>query len=178
MLKEYLSKKRDGIVSEWFECIVTGYAPETAKFLRQQRNPFANPVGAQLRDELGPLYDGLLEGTDPEELTPSLDRIIRVRAIQDLKPSEALGFLFELKRIIRNRVTADHLDVGPELAAFDTRIDRLVLTAIDVFAACREQVFEIRVKQIRELSLDRMERLNEWRSNKHEVGGPETTEPH
>lgn len=178
MLQKYLSKERDGIVAEWFECIVTGYAPQTAKFLRQQRDPFANPVGGGLRDELGPLYDGLVAGTDPEDLRPSLDQIIRVRAVQDLKPCDALGFLFDLKRIVRNRVEAEHLGCEPELVSFNDRVDRLVLKAIDVFAACREQVFEIRVKQIRKLSLDRMERLNEWRTNREKVGGPGATEPH
>jgi hypothetical protein len=178
MLETYLSKERDGIISEWFECIVTQYAPETAKFLRQQRDQFANPVGAGLRDELGPLFDGLVADADPDQSRESLDRIIRVRAVQDFEPSEALGFLLEIKRIVRDRVGAGNLEVEKELAAFDRRVDRLLLAAVNVFSTCREQVYEIRVKQIRKLSLERMERLNEWRANREKVGGSGATEPH
>jgi len=177
-LKKHLSTQRNAVVSEWFKHIVTGYAPETAKFLRQQGDPFANPVGAGLREELGPLYDGLLADVDTEQARASLDRIIRVRAVQDFKPSEALEFLFSLKRIVRDRVEKQDLDCSSELAVFESRVDRLMLAAIDVFSACREQVYEIRIQEVRNLSMERMERLNEWRANRDEGGGRGATEPH
>jgi hypothetical protein len=178
MLQEFLSQHRAAIVSEWFELILAEYPQETAKFLSQQRDPFANPVGAGLRKELGPLFDGVVSGVDCERLLPALDRIIRVRAVQDFKPSEALGFLLGLKRLIRMRVTASDLEFGGDLAELEARIDRLVLAAFDVYTGCREQVCEIRVEEIRNRSLKMMERLNEWRAQRDGFDDSDVVEPH
>jgi hypothetical protein len=178
MLDEYLSEKRNAVVAEWYERVTSQYPPETAKFLRQQADPFANPVGAGLREELGPLYDAVVTGDKVDRVDGALDRLIRVRAVQDLKPSEALAFLVELKRVIRARVASDGLECGAELAALDDRIDGVLLAALDVYSRCREEIFDIRVKDVRNRSLKMMERLNEWRARRDEVGGPESAEPH
>jgi hypothetical protein len=178
MLGEFLSRRRAVLVSEWFDRVVDGYPDETARFLRSQADPFANPVGAGLRDELGSLVDGLIAGTDEQLLVPALDRILRVRAVQDMSPSVALGFLFELKELVRLSLGAEGLDCAVELTAFEDRIDRLVLTALDVYARCREQVFEIRVREIRNRSMKMMERLNEWRARRDGFGEVEGAEPH
>lgn len=178
MLREYLSEHRNAIVAEWYERVIAQYPPETAKFLRQRTDPFANPVGAVLREELGPLYDAVVTGGDAARVDQSLDRIIRVRAVQDFRPSDALAFLVELKRVIRQRAESDGLACGAEIAAVESRLDGVLLAAVDVYSRCREQIYEIRVKDIRNRSLKMMERLNEWRTRRDEVGGPEATEPH
>jgi hypothetical protein len=178
MLGEYLSEHRHAIVAEWYERVTSQYPPETARFLRQQADPFANPVGAALREELEPLYDAVVAGGDGDRVDQSLDRIIRVRAVQDFKPSEAIAFVVELKRVIRQRVASDGLTCGSELAALESRLDGVLLAAVDVYSRCREQIYDIRVKDIRNRSLKMMERLNEWRARRDEVGGPEAAEPH
>jgi hypothetical protein len=178
MLDEYLSEKRDAVVAEWYQRITSQYPPETARFLSQQADPFANPVGAALREELGPLYDAVVAGGDVDRVDQALDRIIRVRAVQDFRPSEALAFLIELKRVIRGRVASDGLECGAELAAVEDRIDGVLLAAVDVYSRCREEIFDIRVKDVRNRSLKMMERLNEWRARREEAGGPEAAEPH
>jgi hypothetical protein len=45
-------------------------------------------------------------------------------------------------------------------------VDRVALAAFDVYSACREQVYEIRVRSIRERSMRHVERFNEWRSRR------------
>jgi hypothetical protein len=178
MLGEYLSEHRHAIVAEWYERVTSQYPPETARFLRQQADPFANPVGAALREELEPLYDAVVAGGDGGRVDQPLDRIIRVRAVQDFKPSEALAFLVELKTVIRERVASDGLACESELVALESRLDGVLLAAVDVYSRCREQIYDIRVKDIRNRSLKMMERLNEWRARRDEVGGPEAAEPH
>ena len=178
MLDEYLSEKRDAVVTEWYDRVTSQSPPETAKFLREQAEPFANPVGAGLREELGPLYDAVVTGNNVDRVDRALDRLIRVWAVQDLKPSEALAFLVELKRLIRARVASDGLECGAELAELDDRIDGVLLAALDVYSRCREEIFDIRVKDVRNRSLKMMERLNDWRARRDEVGGPGAAEPH
>lgn len=178
MLNEYLFKKRDELVIDWFEFIVSQYPRETARFLRQQHDPFANPVGAGLREELGPLFDAVVADGGGDRVEQALDGIVRVRAVQDFRPSQALAFLFGLKTVIRDRVASEGLDCGAELRALEDRIDVALLAAFDVYSRCREEIFDIRVKDVRNRSLKMMERLNEWRARRDEVGGPEAPEPH
>jgi hypothetical protein len=160
--------QRTQMVQTWVDRVVDGYASETSRFLREQKDPFANPVGAGLREALPELVAAVCDGIDPEELEPLLDRVIRVRALQDMPPSEAVGFVTELKEVydaVVDGPTADRLE-------FHRRVDRLLLTAFDVFSRCREQVCEIRVNEIRNRSLKVMERLNTWRERRD--GGPLT----
>lgn len=178
MLDDYLAENRDELVAEWYERVTAQYAPETARFLRQQADPFANPVGTALREELGPLYDAVVARDNCDRVDQSLDRIIRVRAVQDFKPSEAIAFLIDLKHLIRERIVSGGLECGSELTALESRLDDVLLAAVDVYSRCREQVFDIRVKEIRNRSLKMMERLNEWRARRDEAGGADVTEPH
>ena len=54
--------ERAKMVARWFDLIVDGYPAETARFLREQSDPFANPVGAGLREELAPILDAVVDG--------------------------------------------------------------------------------------------------------------------
>ena len=154
---------RTEIVRRWFDVIVDRYPAETAKFLRAQADPFANPVGAALREELAPILDALLRDDDIASAEPSLDRIVRVRALQDMSPADAVSFVLILKEILPEVVGTT---TQAERQAFDQRVDGLLLTAFNVFSRCREQVYDIRVKEIRNRSLKVMERLNSWREQR------------
>lgn len=159
--------ERTKMLARWFDRIVDGYPAETARFLRDQSDPFANPVGAALRDELAPIFDAILDDRDPSEVEPSLDRIVRVRALQEMSPSKAVSFVLELKEIFDE--VADGAS-GEAKPIFDSRVDQMLLTAFNVFSRCREQVYDIRVKEVRNRSLKVMERLNSWREER--AGGP------
>jgi hypothetical protein len=161
MLEERISQNRSAIISGWEACVLESYPEETAKFLRAQQDQFANPVGAALREGLAAILDGLLAQHTEDELAPALDRIIRIRAVQELAPSQALAFVLDLRKVIVEQVTNPPLSAD-ELQELAQRIDRLALTAFDVYSRCREQISSIRIKEIRNRSLNRIERLNEW----------------
>jgi len=149
-------QQRDEMVGGWYDLVVGGYASETERFLREQKNPFANPVGTALREELGPIVDGILSDRDPLDLAPSLDRIVRIRALQDMPPSVAVGIILGLLQVF---------DPAVKLVPL-RRVDAVLLVAFDVFDRCRQQVYDIRVKEIRNRSLKVMERLNSWREQR------------
>ena len=161
------SDERSKMVSRWFDRIVDGYPAETARFLREQGDSFANPVGAGLRDELAPIFDAILDDRNPAEVESALDRVIRVRALQDMSPSQAVSFVLLLKEIYEEVVDTAMDD---ERRIFEGRVDGMLLAAFDVYSSCREQVYDIRVKEIRNRSLKVMERLNSWREER--AGGP------
>lgn len=164
MLDELISKRRAWILERWLERILLDYPAESATFLRDQQDRFANPMGHVLRNELGGVLDGTLSSASQSDLRDALDRVIRVRAVQDLPPSRAVSFVLELKPLIRSAFEERGPGVVPPqvLRQIDQRVDRLALAAFDVYMACREQLCSIRVDEIRNRSLKTMERLQAW----------------
>jgi hypothetical protein len=163
MLDRVIAEHRDEILERWIDDIIDGYPEETAKFLRSKQDRFANPVGAGLREGLAELLDGVSSGIDPGEMTSALDRIIRVRAVQDFAPSAAVGFVFDLRRLVLE-FAGDETDSPP--GALDDPIERLASSAFDVYMRCREEMWRIRAKEIRNQSVGIMERVAEWRERR------------
>ncbi|MFC1705985.1 RsbRD N-terminal domain-containing protein [Planctomycetota bacterium] len=172
-VEELLLPHRERIVRGWCERIAASYPERTAAFLHDQKDPFANPVGAALREGVEAIFGAFLADRGYEELAPALDRIVRIRAVQEFTPAAAVGFVFELKGLLREALEGDLSQpwVREGLGELEVRVDRLVLSAFNVFMECREQVYSARVKQIRNLSLDRMERLNAWREQRVKPAG-------
>lgn len=162
MFAEEFEYSRDAVVDRWVEAVMNAYPDQTAKFLKDQPDRFANPVGASLREGLAEIVDGLVTGVSLEDLKEPLDLVIRVRAVQEFTPAEAISFIFDLKTIIRD-VAANGSDVPP---SFDATVDRLALTAFDVYMDCREQLWRIRADQIRNQSLGILERMQAWREQR------------
>jgi hypothetical protein len=144
-----LSKKKDAIVNKWFTLVVDTYPPETARFLRSQKDPFANPVGQTTIQSLRTLID-LLAGSEMEAkaLRNALDPVLRIRAIQEFSPAQATRFVFGLKNIIREIVLTDHKSFD-ELRRIDDRIDEMALAAFDVYMLCREKIFEMKATEMK-----------------------------
>jgi hypothetical protein len=168
MLDREIEEHRGEILERWIDDVMKGYPEETAKFLRNQSDRFANPVGASLREGLAELLDGVLRGVEPDELTSALDRVIRVRAVQEFSPSAAVGFVFDLKDLLREVAKGAGADAAGSLDVLEDRIERLGLHAFDVYMSCREQMWSIRMQEIRNQSLGILERMQEWREKRAE----------
>ncbi len=147
-----LTKHKSAVLKKWIGSIVESYPPETAQFLRNKKDRYTNPVGHTIQAETEHLLDQLMEGLDREKITPFLDRIIRVRAIQDFTPSQALYFVFALKYIIRQEVAKEIEgdDLEQELVDLEASIDMMALVAFKVYMACREQLYDIKAKEIQQ----------------------------
>lgn len=157
-----MTANRDSLLGLWYESLIAIYPEDTVRFLRSEKNRFANPIGQTAWEGIGPLLDGLIDGRKASELRPFLDDIIRIRAVQTFTAAEALRFLFDLKRIVRGKLDKDIWESGLSEAqtAFETRVDDLSLVAFEVYLSCREQVFEIRVNEMRRRTDSVLERLN------------------
>jgi hypothetical protein len=159
-LASLIAKKRPAIIGLWFDSAIQSYPPDTAAFLQSQKDPFANPVGSNTRAGIEGLFDQLLGPMDAAAVARHLDPIMRIRAVQSFAPSQATGFIFELKALLR-RLLAPELKEGrrlEELSAIDARIDRIGLKAFDIYMACREQVFEFKANETRNRTFRAFER--------------------
>jgi len=136
-------------LKRWLNVIFESYPPETAVFLKKEKDHFDNPVGHRIAEGLAGLYDTFIQDMETDKVIHYLDEIIRIRALQDFNPSQALAFIFLLKNVIReelaNPILAEKL--GAEVLEFESRIDGLALMAFDVYSKRREKIYEIRANE-------------------------------
>ncbi len=148
---DLLRKRTDAIVHRWGEEVFSSYPRDAAILFQQQQDPFANPIGRSVRDGTRGVFLAILNGMDRDELRSHLDEIVRIRAVQQFSPSQALSFVFALRSIIREVIP--ELDADPrlrrEVAELDEKIDRVALMAFDVFAERREAVNQLRIKEVK-----------------------------
>jgi hypothetical protein len=146
-LEQFLTTRRQGILGRWTERALSVYAPDAARAMSREKDRFRNPVGHITKTSLQEIYDGLAAGLPTAEMAAALDEIVRIRAVQDLSPSRAVGFLLLLKESVREELGDNAAAV--DLSELDSRIDRLMLEAFDLFMGCREKVHELRRNEIR-----------------------------
>lgn len=122
------------------------------------------------------LFDAVI-GLDasPRQVKAALDDLIRLRAVQDFTPSQAVGPLFLLKDILRTalldpgfrrterqdgpvrpRGTPPRRPSAGEILdgcfEAEARLDSLALLALDLYAADRERIFRMRVDEVKRAS--------------------------
>lgn len=148
---DLLRKEADTIVERWGEAVLSSYPSDAAVLFKKQQDPFANPIGASVREGTRGVFQAILDGMDPEALRSHLDTMVRIRAVQDFTPSQALAFVFDLRSIIRKALP--QLDADPRLhrerAELERIIDGLALAAFEVYADCREELNALRVTEMK-----------------------------
>lgn len=150
-LENLLSKKRSNIIKKWREVIVGSYPSGTQRFFRKEKDQFANPVGHVIDKEIAVLYDEIIKEGDSDKIASCLDSIIRVRAVQDFKPSQAVSFVLQLKDVIRRVLQGETPlnGLSGELQTLENRIDEIALLAFDIYSQCRQKIYEIRVNEVK-----------------------------
>ncbi len=160
--EKILSENKTEILKKWFDLVLDSYPADTSNFLRKQKNPFSNPVGQTIYQGLEKILDELILGSDFEGVASFLDNIVRIRAVQDFTPSQAVSFVFSLKGVIREEVGKARQE-GPsyeELLALESRIDSLALSAFDIFMKCREKLYDIKANELRNMTFRLLQRVN------------------
>jgi len=160
-LKDLLKKQRSSIIDKWFDSIIESYPANTAEFLKKKEG-FTNPVGQTTYQGIQDIFDGLMLDADASEIAPFLDAIIRIRAVQDFTPSQAVNFVFLLKKILRDEV-APHISGGmlrDELDELQSKIDILALLGFDIFMKCREKLYDIKANELRDRTLWLLKKSN------------------
>lgn len=167
---EMYAARREELLGMWVEKFISSYPLQSAGFVRTSTDPFANPVGSTTRGCLGVLFDAVI-GLDasPREVKTALDDLIRLRAVQDFTPSQAVGPLFLLKNILRDallnpdsakpkgkagREDPPHVflpsrEILDGCFEAEARLDSLALLALDLYSADRERIFRMRVDEVK-----------------------------
>lgn len=184
MLRDLLIAERGAVLEAWKQRIVDTYSVETAKFLKKEKDRFSNPVGFSISSGVEALFDmALAAELDEKALVTALDSVIRIRSVQEFTPSQAVGFILALKNVIRDHaVIRDHLageieekGLLDELFRLEDRIDEMALLAFEVYMKCREDLFRIKARTMKEGPFRLLERRKRILEEQEPPLDPEAT---
>ncbi|NOX34315.1 MAG: hypothetical protein GXP56_11370 [Deltaproteobacteria bacterium] len=140
-LKQILKKNRGPFIKKWFQATIDTYPEQTAKILGKDSNRFDNPVGAVTRETIEGVFSLITEDFSQETLEKALDPVIRIRAVQAFSASDAVSFVFTLKKIGEN-ILDDSL-----IGEFDKIVDKIALAAFNKFMKCKEEIFLLKATE-------------------------------
>jgi hypothetical protein len=143
---ERLVERRAEVLARWRN-LVLGSGDPAAPRLPLAADPFHAPVPAAVTRATEAIVDLLAGAGGLERASASLDELVRIRAVQDLEASDAVSFILDLRRVLRD-VLGGALDREPAARdALDARIDALTLQAFDSFVTWRERVYQLRARE-------------------------------
>ena len=146
-----LLSRKEIILDKWTKLILDGYQYEGARFFTENDNPFQNPVGTKTKSETELILSQILGEMDFTLLAESLNKIIKIRSIQEFSASEAVSFLFLLKQVINEEISLDEYKDFSTTDILDvyTRIDQTMLLAFDIYMKNREKISQIKINEIK-----------------------------
>ncbi len=140
-LKQALGKNREPFIKKWFQATIDTYPTQTAKILGKDSNRFDNPIGAITHETIADVFNLILDDFTPESLEQKLDPVIRIRAVQAFSASEAVSFVFELKKIGEALLDIEMI------REFDKLVDQIALASFNRFMKCREEIFLLKATE-------------------------------
>lgn len=151
MFSKIIQKKKSVILDKWIQIIFDSYSSNSSNFLNLEKNQFSNPIGYTIRTNAELIFNQILGECNLLNIKLCLIDIIKIRAVQEFSPSQAIAFIFQLKKILFDELQDEMKDPEAlqEFLTLESTIDRIALIAFDLYAKSREKVYQIRINQIR-----------------------------
>ena len=152
MLTELLKKHSQVITRRWLEAAVAVYPEDARKLFAKKTNAFANPVGETTTNSIAELFPKITEDAALADLRDPTMELMKIRAIQKFPPSQAVRFIVDLKRIVRESLGDELPKRGrgtEEFKQLDGKIDDLTLMAFDLYVECHKQIVQIRINELK-----------------------------
>jgi len=161
-LIESISARSEELAQKWADLILGTYPEQTQVVWRKNREQFSNPVGNAILKSTSELIPLLITWNDAEAVAASLEQIVKIRAVQDFTPGQALSFVFLLKKLLRSEFSEELSRSGQlsDLLRFETRVDNLAIMAFDLYVAARDQIARMRVEEVKRAHVNIVRRAN------------------
>ncbi|AGA67794.1 hypothetical protein Desdi_0245 [Desulfitobacterium dichloroeliminans LMG P-21439] len=161
-LRNLLTEKKSGIIQKWRREVLNSYPKDTTRFLQEQNDVFANPVGNTMTQGIEQTFTALLQDDESIEVHSFLRDIIKVRAVQTFTPSQAVNFVFLLKKIIREELgkVVEDVQVSRALLELDAQIDQLALASFDIYSECRDKLADLKTMELRNMTYRLLQQAN------------------
>ncbi|MBQ7585201.1 MAG: RsbRD N-terminal domain-containing protein [Desulfovibrionaceae bacterium] len=151
-IEQVFQANSEKLVKSWIEAVIKTYPDKSQAHMLSNQDPFTNPIGGMIKEAALGLIQALSGASvDINMVKQSLDRLIKIRAVQTLTASQSLGILYLLKPLLRQHILPE-MNKGRDLAKYleiESRLDTLVLLAFDLYVQNREQLAENRINEIR-----------------------------
>lgn len=140
------------INDRWLDRVLATYPEGGGAALKKQNDRFANPLGYNIRHALTSMYKHFCGTVELEKALVALEDLIRIRAVQEFTPAEAVSFLFLLKDAVKEENSNKKEDEAlgfSEWLDFEQRIDAIALRTFDMYMESRERVFKVRINELK-----------------------------
>lgn len=158
-LIDLLAEKQKDIAVKWVDAVSGTYPFGTVGFLRTKNDPFINPVGKRNRVAAEAFVaclcaDAAALEADETGLAAIIDEFVKVRAVQDFSPEDAIGIIFALKPIItevlgESLITYIKEHGLDEYRLLEGRIDAIALMAFGAYARSRDKMADMRIDEFK-----------------------------
>jgi RsbT co-antagonist protein rsbRD N-terminal domain len=150
-LHDLLERHADAVVARWCDEVLAQYPDRAYAAWTREQDRFANPVGHSVRTGTRGTFAAVLSGGEPGALRAALDEMIRIRAVQQMSATAAVGFVFMLRDIIHDELGKELADarLRPQVAELERRIDAAALAAFDLYAEHRQRLSELRISELK-----------------------------
>ncbi|WP_028575092.1 RsbRD N-terminal domain-containing protein [Desulfonatronovibrio hydrogenovorans] len=157
-----LEKNKSQIIDLWIRKFTDTYPDESARFFRDGAGQFANPVGHTFRVNLESIFDELFQESDPDRMGRLLDGIVRIRAVQGFRPSEAVCFVPMLRQAVWESCGREISRQGlmPGWVDFLNRLEWLMNMSFDIYMSCRELLWKQKAEFMNSRTHKLLERAN------------------
>ncbi len=151
-LKQHLEEKKSTVLKMWCDAAQVVPPDKASGFLEKQQALLVDTTGYDLAQGMECLFDALSQGVMRDDVARFLDSLIGIRAANDFKASQAVSFIMEAKKAVRDglgRAVLDDLHLQEELSAWESAVDDLALFAFDIYVQRRENVLEFKADEAR-----------------------------
>lgn len=130
------------VAKRWLARALESYPTATRLPLLSEADPFRDPVGHAIKENLRILAQEVFGEMDQHTVERALDMLIRLRVVQAFRDYVALQFIADFKPVL-----VEALGMLPR--ELELRCDDLVRMAERKYAECREQIESLRAKERR-----------------------------
>ncbi|HIJ89488.1 MAG: RsbRD N-terminal domain-containing protein [Desulfobulbaceae bacterium] len=149
LLAELLIDRKGEILDSWADQVLATYPPDAAMIFKKGKNQFANPVGCAVKNTLWTVYALLFEKNTTEGIVDSLEQMVLIRAVQTFIPSEAVSMAYILKGVVKDFCRQEKVADLEGWHVFEEKVDILAYTLFDLYAACRERLYQTRLAELK-----------------------------
>lgn len=157
-----MQEQRAAILARWQREVLESFPRQSRKLIAAGQDRFANPLGFALREGVEEVFS-FVAGEKPwDEIESALERLVKLRAVQETGGQGPLEFLFALKTILREAcgvgTSGDGAGGEPrglspsdleQWLVLEERIDRVIQAGVAAFVRAREKILELQVNEMR-----------------------------
>lgn len=148
-LKKLLIKNKNAIAEKWIASVLQGNAQSVIEIESHRR--FANPQADRITQELEAQFENLIQENENCAGRFLCENLLRIKALSEEAPAEAVAFPFALRTIIRDQIAAEleNNSLRAEFVQFEEKIERFALQVFQKYTENREKIFQLKLKEIK-----------------------------